>query len=78
MFAVHCHVHDSEVLLDWSRVEAVRLTDEGPAIEWRCWCGARGSLIAGARSEPRDIEPEVTALLAEHAAAPESQVDIAG
>jgi hypothetical protein len=64
MFAVHCHVHESEVLLDWSRVEGLRQTDDGPVIDWRCWCGARGSLIAGGRSEPRDLEAVVIDLVA--------------
>jgi hypothetical protein len=53
MFTVHCHVHRSKVLLDRSRIEALRNTVEGPVLDWRCWCGARGSLIAGARSVPR-------------------------
>lgn len=59
MFEVHCHVHGSGVLLDRSRIEALRNTDEGPVIDWHCWCGARGSLIAGTRSEPRTAEPVV-------------------
>lgn len=58
MFAVHCHVHGSDVLLDWSRVEAVRNTAAGPVLDWRCWCGARGSKIGG-RSVPRPFEPVV-------------------
>ena len=62
MFAIHCHIHESRVLLDWSRVEAVRHTDEGPVIDWHCWCGARGSLVAGERSVPRTIEPIVVDL----------------
>ena len=53
MFEVHCHIHESRVLLDWSRVESMRNTADGPVIDWHCWCGARGSLIAGVRSEPR-------------------------
>ena len=57
MFAIHCHIHGSRVLLDWSRVEAMRQSDEGPVLDWHCWCGARGSLIAGERSVPRRNEP---------------------
>jgi hypothetical protein len=57
MIEVHCHIHESRVLLDWSRVESMRNTDDGPVIDWHCWCGARGSLIAGVRSEPRVDEP---------------------
>jgi hypothetical protein len=63
MFKVHCHVHESAVLLDWSRVERMYDSDEGPVIDWHCWCGARGRLIAGARSEPRAIEPVVVDLV---------------
>jgi hypothetical protein len=59
MFKVHCHVHESDVLLDWSRVEAMYNTDDGPVIDWHCWCGARGRLVAGSRSEPREVEPVV-------------------
>lgn len=68
MFKVHCHVHESPVLLDWSRVERMYDSDEGPVIDWHCWCGARGRLVAGARSEPRDIEPVVVDLV--HATTP--------
>jgi hypothetical protein len=56
MFAIDCHVHESRVLIDWSRVEAVHDGPEGPVVDWHCWCGARGRLIAGARSEPREVE----------------------
>ena len=59
MFAVHCHVHESRVLLDWSRVEAVHDSDEGPVVDWHCWCGGRGRLVAGTRSERRAVEPVV-------------------
>lgn len=59
MFAIDCPTHRSRVLLDWSRVEGMRQTDEGPILDWHCWCGARGSLIAGERSVPRIHEPVV-------------------
>ena len=59
MFRVHCHIHGSAVLLDWSRVEGMYDSDEGPVIDWHCWCGARGRLIAGTRSEPRAVEPVI-------------------
>lgn len=68
MFKVHCHVHESAVLLDWSRVERMYDGDEGPVVDWHCYCGARGRLIAGMRSEPRIVEPVVIDLL--HAAGP--------
>jgi hypothetical protein len=57
MIDVHCHAHRSRVLLDWSRIESLRNTDDGPVIDWRCWCGARGRLIGGVRSEPRGAPP---------------------
>lgn len=69
MFAVHCHVHETRVLLDWSRVEAMRDTPEGPVLDWHCWCGARGSLINGQHSRPRDAEPVVVDLRAARDAA---------
>lgn len=57
MFAIYCHIHESRVLLDSSRIEGMRQSTEGPVLDWRCWCGARGSLVAGNRSVPRHIEP---------------------
>ena len=48
MFEVHCTSHGSRVLLDSSRIESVRNTPEGPVLDWRCWCGERGSLVRGA------------------------------
>ena len=57
MFAIYCHIHESRVLLDSSRIEGMRQSAEGPVLDWRCWCGARGSLIAGRRSVARPIEP---------------------
>jgi len=62
MFKVHCHEHESDVLLDWSRLEGVRHTVEGPVLDWRCWCGALGSLVAGVRSEPRAADATVLVL----------------
>ena len=56
MIAIDCHVHGSRVLLDWSRIEGTHDSPEGPVLDWHCWCGARGRLIAGARSEPRELE----------------------
>ena len=64
MIAIHCHVHESRVLLAWSCIEAMRTTGEGPVLDWRCWCGARGSLIAGTRSVPRSAAPDVVDLAA--------------
>jgi hypothetical protein len=47
MFDVYCPSHGARVLLDTSRIEAIRNTAEGPMLDWRCWCGARGSLRGG-------------------------------
>ena len=57
MFAIYCHIHESRVLLDSSRIEGMRQSAEGPVLDWRCWCGARGSLIAGQRSVARPLDP---------------------
>ena len=35
------------VLLDASRIEAIHNTDHGPVVDWRCWCGTRGTWSAG-------------------------------
>jgi hypothetical protein len=50
MFDVYCPGHRAHVLLDTSRIEAIRNTAEGPMVDWRCWCGARGSLRGGTSS----------------------------
>jgi hypothetical protein len=56
VFAIDCHIHGARVLLDWSRVEAIHDSSEGPVLDWHCWCGARGRLVAGVRSEPREVD----------------------
>jgi hypothetical protein len=43
MFAVYCPRDRCRVLLDLSRIVALRNTPEGPVIHWQCWCGTRGS-----------------------------------
>jgi hypothetical protein len=50
MFDVYCPGHRAHVLLDTSRIEAIRNTAEGPMVNWRCWCGTRGSLLGGTAS----------------------------
>jgi hypothetical protein len=55
MLAIDCHAHGTRVLLDWSRIEGSHDSPEGPVLDWRCYCGARGRLIAGSRSEPREL-----------------------
>jgi hypothetical protein len=52
MFEVYCPGHGSPVLLDFSRIEAIHNTAEGPVLDWRCWCGTCGSLIGGTQSVP--------------------------
>jgi len=53
MFDVYCPGHRARVILDTSRIEAMHNTAEGPMVDWRCWCGARGSLRGGTASLPR-------------------------
>ena len=57
MFEVHCQAHGSRVLLDSSRIESVRNTPEGPVLDWRCWCGERGSLVRGTTARPVTSAP---------------------
>jgi hypothetical protein len=52
MFEVYCPSHGSRVLLDSSRIVRLRATRRGPVVEWRCWCGARGSLVRGHDAPP--------------------------
>jgi hypothetical protein len=47
MFEIFCPTHSSRVLLDSSRIERFRNTSAGPVVDWRCWCGTRGSLARG-------------------------------
>jgi hypothetical protein len=53
MFDVYCPGHRADVLLDASRIEAIHNTAGGPVVAWRCWCGARGALRAGAAAVRR-------------------------
>jgi hypothetical protein len=53
MFAVYCPRDRSRVLLDLSRVVALRNTPDGPVLDWECWCGARGQYhVRSARGVP--------------------------
>ncbi len=47
MFSVHCPRHGSEVLLSSNSIEALRNTERGVELHWRCRCGARGVEITG-------------------------------
>ncbi len=53
MFEVYCSGHGTRVLLDASRIEAIRNTGDGPVIDWHCWCGTKGSLLRGV--QPVDL-----------------------
>jgi hypothetical protein len=55
MFEIFCPTHNSQVLLDGGRIERFRNTTAGPVVDWRCWCGTRGSLLRG-RSSPARAE----------------------
>jgi hypothetical protein len=43
MFDIYCPTHRSRVLLGPSRIESFTNTPDGPTIEWRCYCGTRGT-----------------------------------
>lgn len=49
MFAVHCPAHGTRVLIWSSGVEAVRNTDDGIEVDYRCTCGHRGTWRTGRR-----------------------------
>lgn len=53
MFEVLCPGHGTWVLLDASRIEAIRNTADGPVLDWHCWCGVRGSLLRGVERADR-------------------------
>lgn len=46
MFEVYCPTHQSRVLLSSSCIEALHNTPDGIVLEWRCWCGDRGTRAA--------------------------------
>jgi hypothetical protein len=56
MVEIYCPTHRSRVLLSASRIEAIRNTGDGPILDWRCWCGTRGSLVHGLRSTHRHTQ----------------------
>jgi hypothetical protein len=47
MFSVHCPNHGAEVLLTQSHIESLENSDVGIVVHWVCWCGERGSFLAG-------------------------------
>ena len=53
MLKVYCSGHGTWVLLDVSRVEAIRNTPDGPVADWHCWCGTKGSLLRGVQPVDR-------------------------
>ena len=54
MFDIYCPTHRSRVLLGPGRIEALRNTPDGPTIEWRCYCGTRGTHSFARR--PRTVQ----------------------
>ena len=54
MFTVYCPRHRSPVLLGARSVTSVVNTPDGIVVEWRCRCGAEGSVLTGrpARRHP--------------------------
>jgi len=47
MFQVFCPDHRARVLLSPGCIEAIRNTDSGVVVEWRCWCDHRGRSLRG-------------------------------
>jgi hypothetical protein len=70
MFEVHCHIHESSVLLDWSRSrgDAPHRREARPRLA--LLVRGKGSLIGSARSEPRPVEAVVIDLFGTDGAAP--------
>lgn len=54
MFAIDCPQHGSKVLIFMSGVKAIRNTDEGIEVDYRCTCGHRGTWRTG-RAEQRAV-----------------------
>jgi hypothetical protein len=52
MFSVYCPRHQSPVLLGSRSVTALVNTPDGIVVEWRCRCGAEGSLLTGRHARP--------------------------
>ena len=53
LFEVYCSGHGTWVLLDVSRIEAIRNTRDGPVADWHCWCGTKGSVLRGVKPVDR-------------------------
>jgi hypothetical protein len=49
MFDIYCPTHRSRMLLGPDHIEALTNTHDGPIIEWRCFCGTRGTHSFGRR-----------------------------
>jgi hypothetical protein len=52
MFDVYCPRHGTRVLLGSRSIESVVNTVDGITVQWRCRCGATGTLTTG-RPHPR-------------------------
>ncbi len=53
MFSIDCPTHGRRVLLGPDRIVGVRNHHDGGgrhgiSLDWRCWCGHRGTLRTGA------------------------------
>lgn len=55
MFAAHCPTSGRRVLLGLGHITAIRNTDDGIRVEYRCTCGGQGSYLTGRR--PAAIQP---------------------
>lgn len=64
MFSVYCPTHGGEILLSARHIEALRNTDRGIELHWRCVCGTRGVELSGRpgrRPEPVATAPRPSA-----------------
>jgi hypothetical protein len=43
MFDIYCPTHASRVLLGPRCIEALTNTPDGVILQWRCYCGTRGT-----------------------------------
>jgi len=56
MFSVRCEGHGAEVLLTDQHIEAVTHGEDGIVVNWKCYCGHRGSFVTGrGRRSPRSL-----------------------
>jgi hypothetical protein len=64
VFTVHCPNHRAEVLLGTRSITAVRNHRKGVEVDWRCRCGATGTLrFGGRRAAATDVPSSPPAAL---------------